>query len=98
VAYYSQNEMTEQISFIVISYCLKHDTVATHLFQWKLCSFLSGKLKGLTKICHFFVVLPRSIKTGNISLCCHKDDFGVDDECHFLPTSHGKVHIMGLGE
>jgi hypothetical protein len=45
VAYYSQNEVTEQISFVVISNYLKHDTVAVHLFQSKLCGFLSDKLK-----------------------------------------------------
>jgi hypothetical protein len=44
VAYYSQNEMTEHISFvIIISDCLKHDTV--HFIQSKLYSFRPGKLK-----------------------------------------------------
>jgi hypothetical protein len=45
VAYYSQNEITEHISFVVIIVCLQHAIVAVHLFQSKLCSFLSGKLK-----------------------------------------------------
>jgi hypothetical protein len=44
VAYYSQSEVTEHVSFVVISDCLKHDTVAVHLFQSKLHSFLCGKL------------------------------------------------------
>jgi hypothetical protein len=50
VAYYSQNEMTEHISFVVMSDCLKHETIVVHLFQSKLCSFISGKLQDLTKI------------------------------------------------
>jgi hypothetical protein len=54
VAYYSQNEMTEHISFVVTSDCSKHDTLTVHLFQSKLCTFLSGKLKDLTKIYYFF--------------------------------------------
>jgi hypothetical protein len=51
--YYSQNEMTEQITFCVIHDCLKHDAVPAHLFQSKLCSLLSGKLKILPKIYYF---------------------------------------------
>jgi hypothetical protein len=53
MAYYSQNEMTKQVGLLVISDCLKRDTVAAHLFQSKLCSFILGKLKDLTKI-HYF--------------------------------------------
>lgn len=51
--YYAQNEMTEHITFCVITYCLKHVAVLVHLFQSKLCSLLSGKLKNLTKIYYF---------------------------------------------
>jgi hypothetical protein len=75
-AYYSQNEMTKHISFVVIPYCLKHDTVAVHLFQSKLCSFISGKLKDLTKIYCFPVgaTLQYKNKKNLINLSCHKDD------------------------
>jgi hypothetical protein len=47
---YSQNEMTEHISFVVISDCLKRNTVPAQLFQSTIYSFLSGTLKDLTKI------------------------------------------------
>jgi hypothetical protein len=53
VTYYSQSEMTEHISFVLITDCLKHGTVAVHLFQSTLFSFLSGKLNDLTKSCCF---------------------------------------------
>jgi hypothetical protein len=53
VAYYSQNEMTEHNSFVVLSDCLKHDIVTVHLFQSKLHSYLPGKLIDLTKIYYF---------------------------------------------
>jgi hypothetical protein len=42
--------MTNHISLVVISNCLKHKTVAVNLFQSKLCTFLLGKVKDLTKI------------------------------------------------
>jgi hypothetical protein len=42
------------------------DTIAVHLFQSKLCSFLSAKLKGLTKIYYFLMMLAHSIKKGKI--------------------------------
>jgi ABC-type uncharacterized transport system ATPase subunit len=37
---YLQNEMTEHITFVVTSDCIKHGIVAVHLFQIKLCSSL----------------------------------------------------------
>jgi hypothetical protein len=50
-ANYSQNEMTGHINFVVTSYCLKHDAVAVHLFQSKLCSFLCVWFKDLLFWC-----------------------------------------------
>jgi hypothetical protein len=47
---YSHNEIMVHISFIVVLYCLKHDTIAMHLFQSKLCSYQYGELKDLMKI------------------------------------------------
>lgn len=53
MAYYSQNEMIEHFSTVVKSDCLKLDAVVVHLFENKLCRFLSGKLKDLVKIYSF---------------------------------------------
>jgi hypothetical protein len=45
VIYYSENEKTERINFIVITDSLKHDTVDVHLFHSKLCMFFCDKFK-----------------------------------------------------
>jgi hypothetical protein len=65
VAYNSHNEVTDHISFVVASDCLKHDTVAVHLFLKKVHNVLSGKLRDL-RFTIFLMVLPCSIKAGKI--------------------------------
>jgi hypothetical protein len=77
--------MTVHISFVVISDCLKHDTIAMHLFQSKLCGCRSGKLKDLTKIYYF------------ITVCCHKDNFGTGNKWPFFATSHGRGACSWIG-
>jgi hypothetical protein len=71
---------------------LKHGTVGVHLFQSKLCSFVSGKLEDLTKIYCFSdgIALQYKNRKNFINLCYHKNDFGMDAEWHFFAASHGK--------
>jgi hypothetical protein len=68
------------------------------MFQSKLCSFLPGKLKGLTKIYYFSHGLPSSIKTGKMSSASAI----IKMILIWMPTSlqhhMAKVHVMGLGE
>jgi hypothetical protein len=71
-----------------------------HLFQSKLCSFLSVKLKDLTRFTIFLMVLPHSTKTGTISSTSVITKMilvwipnGTSLQCHMA-----KVHVMGLGE
>jgi hypothetical protein len=45
------------------------------------------------------MVLPHSKETKNvITLCCHKDDFGMDAEWPYFAVSHGKGACDGTGE
>jgi hypothetical protein len=46
------------------------------------CGFISGKLKDLAR---FTTELKKKV----INLW-HKDDFGMDSECHFYVVSHSK--------
>lgn len=92
--------MTEYASFVIISSCLKHDPVALHLFQSKLCTFLYGKLKNLTEIIIILIVLPCSLKLGKISSASAVMKIiliwmliGTSLQSHM-----GKVHVMGLAE
>jgi hypothetical protein len=76
--------MTNHISLVGISNCLKHDTEAVNLFQSKLCSFLLGKVKDLTMIYYLLIISGAASQYKNrkhfINLCYHNDDFGMDVE------------------
>jgi hypothetical protein len=92
--------MTEHGSFVIVSNCLKYDPVPVHLFQSKLCGFLYGKLKILTKIIIFLIVLLRSLKPGKISSTSAVMKMilvwmlsGTSLQCHM-----GNMHVMGLAE
>jgi hypothetical protein len=43
----------QHTSFVIISDCLKHDTLTVHLFQSKLWRFLCGQLKDKSKVYYF---------------------------------------------
>jgi hypothetical protein len=86
--------------FVVISDCLKHGTVGVHLFQSKLCSFFSCKLKHLTKIYYFSDGAALQYKNWKncINLCYHYGYFFMDAECTSLYCHTAKVPVMGLVE
>jgi hypothetical protein len=90
--------MTEHISFVVISDCSKYYMVAVCLFQSKLCSFLSGKLKDFSKTCYFSDGTASQDKNRKNSInLYHKDNSGMDTEQHFFVTEHGKGAYDGTG-
>ena len=102
VCYYRrdmQDEAFEHTSFVIISECNIHDTVAVHLFQKMLIQFLSDKLGHLKKICYFSDGCAAQYKNRKnfINLCLHEDDFNVPAEWHFFATSHGKGPSDGIG-
>ncbi len=91
VCYYRINEELKHTSFVVISDCLTHDTVAVHLFQkclvFFLCSFLlDHHQEQLRQIIYFSDGAASQYKNYKnfINLCHHKSDFGVDAEWHFI--------------
>ena len=82
------------LCFIVLSESTAHDTVAVHLFQRKLISFLTQNCGGAKphKIYYFSDGCAAQYKNCKnfTNLCYHVDDFGVQVEWHFFATSHGK--------
>lgn len=100
VVYYTHSQVEHHISFVVISDCLQHDTIAVYLFQKKLIMFLKQTLPfPLKKIAYFSDGAASQYKNRkNFSnLCHHELDFGVKAEWHFSATSHGKGACDGLG-
>ena len=102
VAYYQDSGEIHHVSYMVISDCLHHDTVAVHLFQRSFIAFLKELLPARLhpkKIIYFSDGAAPQYKNRKnfLNLCHHKDDFGVKAEWHFSATSHGKGACDGLG-
>ena len=98
--YYTHSQEEHHISFVIISDCLQHDTIAVYLFQKKLLMFLKQALPfPLKKIIYFSDGAASQYKNRkNFSnLCHHELDFDVKAEWHFSATSHGKGACDGLG-
>lgn len=98
--YYNEKGKIKYTSFVIISECLIHDSVAVHLFQRKLISFQKNDvLPSLKKIYYFSDGSAAQYKNRKnfINICNHKNDFGIETEWHFFATAHGKGTCDGLG-
>ena len=87
-------------SFVVISDCTSHDTIAVYLFQKRLINFLRSKLACLPKKIYYFsdgATSQYKNRKNFVNLCLHNHDFGIKAEWHFSATSHGKGACDGLG-
>ncbi|XP_037033164.1 uncharacterized protein LOC119072128 [Bradysia coprophila] len=98
---YYKNEKNElaHLNYVIISDCLKHDSVAVYLFISKLVKFLEGRFKVITKLYYFTDGCAGQYKNRkNFStVYYHKIDFGYECEWHFHATSHGKGPCDGIG-
>lgn len=100
VIYFIDNEeKLQHVSFVIISECLIHDTIATHLFQRFLIDFLKDKYSLVKKVIYFSDGAAAHYKNRKnfINLCYHKKDFAVCAEWHFTATAHGKGVCDGVG-
>ena len=100
VAYYMDSDELCHLSYVVISDCNHHDTIAVHLYQKYLIEHLTKRF-GLPpyKVYYFSDGAASQYKNRKnfINLCHHQDDFGVPAEWHFSATSHGKGACDGVG-
>ena len=101
VCYYMDSNTLKHVNVVVISDCLKHDTVAVHLFQRKLINFLKSYFSQplITHMIYFSDGAVSQYKNFKnfTNLCFHEEDFGITAEWHFFSTSHGKGACDGLG-
>jgi len=102
VTYYLDSGEIHHLSYVVISDCHHHDTIAVHLYQKSFIAFLKELLPARLhpkKIIYFSDGAASQYKNRKnfLNLCHHKDDFGVKAEWHFSATSHGKGACDGLG-
>ena len=100
VCYYRSGTELEYIYLVVISDCLKHDTVAVYLFQRNLVKILKNKINfDIKKLIYFSDSVASHYKNYKnfVNLCNHKADFEIDAEWYSFATSHGKGLCDGLG-
>ena len=102
VAYYLDSGEVCHLSYVIISDCLHHDTVAVYLFQKCFIALLKSYLPEILhpkKRMYFSDGAASQYKNRKnfLNLCCHRDDFGISAEWHFSATSHGKGACDGLG-
>lgn len=100
VIYYKNDEnKLQHLNFVIISNCLKHNSVLVYLFMTKLIKFLESKFKLITKLFYFTDGCAGQYKNFKnfVNVYFHKIDFGYDCEWHFHATSHGKGPCDGLG-
>lgn len=100
VAYYMSAGELHHLSYVIISDCLHHDTVAVHLFQRNLIDFLRGRFGSLPRKIFYFThgaAAQYKNRKNFVNLCQREEDFGVAAEWHFSATSHGKGACDGVG-
>ena len=99
ITYFKNNRSIASLSFVIISDCLKHDTVAVHLFQKYLIQFLNQKFSHMNKIYYFSDGAASQYKNRKkfINICHHRKDFNLHAEWHFFATSNGKGPCDGIG-
>ena len=100
VAYYIDSGKLCHLSFVIISDCLQHDTVAVYLFQKRLTAYLKRKVSSDPQKIYYFsdgAASQYKNRKNFMNLCRHEEDFGVCAEWHFSATSHGKGACDGLG-
>jgi hypothetical protein len=87
-------------SIVCISEHLKHDTLAVHVFQKKLISYLWSELIPDIKKIYYFSdgsVTQFKNRKNFLNLCLCESEFGIKAEWYFYATAHGKVVCDGLG-
>ncbi|GBN46744.1 hypothetical protein AVEN_184302-1 [Araneus ventricosus] len=100
VIYFKQENKVEHVSYVVVSDCLEHNTVAVYTFQKKLVSFLIYKFQKLPDKIFYFSdgsAAQYKNKKNFLNLCFHEEDFKVKGEWHFSATAQGKGPCDGIG-
>ena len=99
VIYYQYSGEECHLSYVVISDCLHHDTVAVSLFQKGLITFLKRVLPFSPKKIFYFsdgAASQYKNRTNFINLCNHEVDFGIQAEWHFLRPLTARVLVTDL--
>lgn len=94
VIYYRKNNKQIHHSFVIISECNKHDSVAVNLYNKKMIQYLSGihGEKNITKLFFFSdgAASQYKNKSNLINMTYLLKETGINVHWHFFATAHGK--------
>ena len=99
--YFENEKEVKQVSYVIISDCLEHNTIAVYMFQKKFLNFLKTKFKNLPKKIYYFSdgsAAQYKNKENFCNLHYHKDHFNIEAEWHFPATEHGKGPCDEVGD
>lgn len=99
IFYYKEDDELKHQSIVILSDCLKHDTVAVYAIQTLLIPEIKKKVKKLKKIYYNTDGAKQHFKNKyQISnLISHEKDFNIEAEWHYTATAHGKSMYDGIG-
>lgn len=102
IVFYYRNQDTskvDHISYVGISDCLEHDTIAVYMFQRKLIEYLKKNFTTTKSIKYFSDGAPQQYKNKKNfkNLINHRKDFSISAEWNFFATAHGKGACDGVG-
>jgi hypothetical protein len=101
VIYYKKEDEIAHLSFVIISECNIHNTVAVHLFQKHLIEFIKANISAIGpvhKIIYFSDGCAGQYKNCKnfLNLCHHRDDFGIAAEWIFFQQVMERDPVMVL--
>lgn len=99
VIYYKSENVLAHKSFVIISDCLSHGSIAVHVYTHIIINFIISLSSTVSKIYYFSDGAPQQFKNYKnlVNLYYHKEDFGIEAEWHFFATAHGKGPCDGVG-
>lgn len=100
VIYYKENDIVQNLNFVVFSEYVNHDATEVHLYNSKMVNFLKNKF-GAQNVKKLFFSDGAGYQYKNkfnlLNLLYFQKDFEIIAEWHFFATSHGKGACDGIG-
>lgn len=95
----SEESPVQTYNVVIINEIRSHNTTAVYAFQEHLMNILRIKFPQLEDILYLSDGCAEQYKNrfNFKNLCMHKQDFNINAEAHFFPTSHGKGECDGIG-
>ena len=93
------DETLKHRNVCIISDITEHNTSIVYAFLQIFIDYLKVEFPEVQKVYYFTDGCAGQYKNKSnfINLCSHVEDFGLQAECHFFTTSHGKSACDGIG-